>query len=139
MNAKQCPVIVFNLLLIQAMPRKAQRLRRKRSRSAPSVLQSPAKRPRRKQWSKEQMEAALKAAKCGSGVNRAAIDHGIPPTTLKDRLRGRTENSGMPRYLNTEEENKLVNFLMQCSSVGYGKIRRGVMKIPEKVAKEKTY
>ena len=74
------------------------------------------------------MEAALKVVKCGSSVNRAAIDHGILPITLKDRLRGRMENSGMPRYLNTEEENKLVNFLMQCSSVGYGKTRQDVMK-----------
>ena len=58
------------------------------------------------------MEAALKAVKCGIGINRAVIDHGIPPTTLMDRLRGRMESSGMPRYLNTEEENKLANFLM---------------------------
>ena len=85
------------------------------------------------------MEAALKAVKCGSGVNRAAIDHGIPPTTLKDRLSGdRQENFGRPRYLNTEEENKLANFLKECSSVGFGKTRQNVMKIAEKVVKEKT-
>ena len=84
------------------------------------------------------MEASLKAVKCGSGVNRAAIDHGIPPTTLKDRQRGRMENSEMHRYLNTEE-NKLANFLIQCYSVDYGKTRRDVMKIAEKVAMEKTY
>ena len=48
------------------------------------------------------------------------------------------ENSGMPRYLNTEE-NKLANFLIQCYSVDYGKTRRDVMKIAEKVAMEKTY
>ena len=67
---------------MQAMPCKAQHLRRKQSRSVPPVLQSPAKRARRKQWSKVQMEAALKAVKCGSGVNRAAIDHGIPPIKI---------------------------------------------------------
>ena len=72
------------------------------------------------------MEAALKAVKCGSGVNRAAINHGIPPTTLKDRLRGRQGNSGRPRCLNTEEESKLANLLKQCSSVGFGKSRRDI-------------
>ena len=105
------------------MPRNAQCLRQKCSRSAPPALQSPVKRPRRKQWSEEQMEAALKVVKCGSCVTRAAIDHDIPPMTLKDRLRGRMENSGKPRYLNTEDENQLANFLMQCSSVAYGKTR----------------
>ena len=86
------------------------------------------------------MEAALKAVKCGSGVNRAAIDHGMPPTTLKDKLSGeRQENSGRPRYLNTEEENQLANFLKECSSVGYGKTRQDAMKIAENVAKEKNY
>ena len=122
------------------MPCKTKRLnRRKRSISAPPVLQSPAKRARRKRWSNEQMEAAIKAAKSGSGVNRAAIDHGIPPTTLKDRLSGKVkqENSGRPRYLNKEEETKLSNFLKQCSSVGLGKTRQDVMKIAERVAKQK--
>ena len=86
------------------------------------------------------MEAALKAVKFGSSVNRAAIDHGIPPTTLKDRLSGeRQENSGRPRYLNIEEENKLANFLNECSSVGYGKTRQDAIKIAENVAKEKNY
>ena len=122
------------------MPRKAKHLKQKCSRSAPPVLQSPAKRARRKQWSKEQMEAALKAVKCGGSVNRAAIDHGILPTTLKDRLSGdRQENCGRPRYLSTEEENKLANFLKECSSVGFGKIRQDVMKIAENVSKEKNY
>ena len=42
------------------------------------------------QWTKEQMEAAIREIKSGSAVsiNRAVKDHGIPPTTLKDRLSG---------------------------------------------------
>ena len=52
--------------------------RRKRSRSAPAVLITPAaKRTKRKQWTEYQMEAAMGAVKSGkSGINRAAIDHG---------------------------------------------------------------
>ena len=108
-------------------------------KSAPPVLQSPVKRPRRKQWTTKQMEAVVKVVKSGSGVNRAAIDHGIPPTTLKDRLCGKVkqEASGRPRYLNKEEETKLSSFLKQCSSIGLGKARQDAMKIAESVAKEK--
>ena len=85
------------------------------------------------------MEAAIEAVKSGSGINRAAIDHGIPPTTLKDRLSGKVkqEASGRPRYLNKDEEAKLSNFLKQYSSIGLGKTRQDVMKIAESVAKEK--
>ena len=90
------------------MPHTAKHLKRKRSRSAPPVLQPPVKRARRKRRSKEQMEAALKVVKCGSVANRAAIDHGIPLTMLKDRPSGdRQENSGRPRYFNIEEINLL--------------------------------
>ena len=71
------------------------------------------------------MEAVLKAVKCDSNVNRTAIDHSIPPTTLKDRIsRDRQENS---------------NFSKEYSSVGFGKTRQDVMKIAENVAKEKNY
>ncbi len=42
--------------------------------------------PRRQMlWTNEQMELAMKAVKVGSFINQAALDHGIPPTTLKDR------------------------------------------------------
>ena len=44
---------------------------------------------KRKQWSNESMEAALKAVKDGMGVNKAAELHGVPKTTLKDRVSGR--------------------------------------------------
>ncbi len=36
-------------------------------------------------WTSEQMELAIKAVEVGSWINQAALDHGIPPTTLKDR------------------------------------------------------
>ena len=127
-------------MYIQAMPHKTKCLKgRKCNKSAPPVLQSPAKRPRRKQWTTEQMEAAIKAVKSESGVNRAAIDHDVPPTTLKDRLSGKVkqEASGRPRYLNKEEETKLSSFLKQCSSIGLGKTRQDEMKIAESVAKGK--
>ncbi len=34
-------------------------------------------------WTNEQMELAMKAVEEGSLINQAALDHGIPPTTVK--------------------------------------------------------
>ena len=34
------------------------------------------------------MSAALQAVMDGQGVNQAAVLHGVPPSTLKDRLSG---------------------------------------------------
>ena len=113
---------------------------RKRSKSAPAVLRSPRK-VKRKQWTNEQMEKAMKAVASGEcGVNRAALDYGVPRTTLKDRLSGRVEHGrkpGQAPYLNAVEEKELGEFLKSCASIGYGKTRKDVMHIAESVATEK--
>ena len=42
------------------------------------------------QWTNEQMENAMRAVVNGEmGMNRAALQYGVPPTTLKDRMSGR--------------------------------------------------
>ena len=113
------------------------RIGRKRSRSASAVMITPAaKRTKRKQWTEDQMEA-VKSWK--SGINRAAIDHGIPPTTLKDRLSGRVQNStpGPVRYLSNNEEKELGTFIKDCASIGYGTTRKEVMSIVESQAMHK--
>ena len=127
------------LFILQDMPRQTNRLKRKHSKSSPPVLESPVKRQRSKQWTKVQMGEAIKSAKSGRGINRAAIEHGTLPSTLKDRLssRVRGDMSGPPRYLNQEEETKLSGVLKECSSIGWGKTRQDVLKIAESVAKEK--
>ena len=112
------------------MPLRGQRKiltkrKRKRSKSAPPVLQSPLKRIKRKQWTNEQMEKALEKVKSGNtSVNQAAKDHGVPPTTLKNRVSGRVEhntNPGPSRCLNETEGKEFADFLMQTTSVGYGR------------------
>ena len=48
------------------------------------------------------MRGALKAVAEGMGVNRAAMEYGVPRTTLKDRVAGRVQhgcNSGRAPYL----------------------------------------
>lgn len=65
-------------------------------------------------------------------MNRAAIVFEVPRTTLKDRLSGRVKhgtNPGPIPYLTREEEAELASFLIECSSMGYGKTRREVIDI----------
>ena len=86
------------------------------------------------------MQAAIHAVKSGSGINRAAVDHGVSPSTLKDRISGRVIHGTKPgpaSYLNGDEEKDLAVFLKDCAAVGYGKTRRDVMNIAQSVAEEK--
>ena len=89
---------------------KRKKIGRKRSKSAPPVLirHSPVK--RRKQWTNIQMEKATEAIMSGGGINRPAMEHGVPRTTLKDCLSGRVDHGDKPgpaSYLNREEEREL--------------------------------
>ena len=64
----------------------------------------------------------MKAVETGSLINQAALDHGMPPTTLKDRLSGRVKHGDKPgpkQYLNSEGETELATFLKTFVSVGY--------------------
>ena len=88
----------YFLLLSVVMPslrggRRKQRLRgrqrRIRSKSAPAVLRSP-RRGKRKQWDEDAMLAALEAVRSGCSIKRAALEHGVPRTTLYDRHTGRS-------------------------------------------------
>ena len=68
---------------------------------------------KRKQWTDQQIRAALKAVQEGAGINRAAGDHGIPASTLKDRVSGRVKHGVKPGpkpYLCKEEEIELSSF-----------------------------
>ena len=61
------------------------------------------------------MLAALKAVE-GQSVNQVARDHGIPKTTLKDRVSGTVTyatNPGPTPYLSTVEEDKLCSGWIQ--------------------------
>ena len=64
-------------------PRK--RRRDKSTQRAPS----PPPKKRRKQWTDEAMVAAMEAVRNGAAIKRAAVDHGVPRSTLQDRIGGR--------------------------------------------------
>ena len=94
---------------------------------------------KRKQWTDSQILATLKAVESGTGVNKAACEHGVPATTLKDRVSCVAHGTKVgPRpYLSAEKETELRTFLKNSASVGYGKTRKDVLLIAESVAKEK--
>lgn len=65
---------------------------------------------------------AMKAASEGTGINRAALEYGVPKSTLKDRVAGRVQHgakSGKTPYLSPNEEKELVDYLVTCSKIGY--------------------
>ena len=74
-------------------------------------------------------------------VNKAALLHGVSPTTLKGRLSGRVAYGTKPgpvKYLNDEEECTLSDYLVNAAKTGYGKTRKQVKAIVKNVAKEKN-
>ena len=88
------------------------------------------------------MFGAMKAVQeCGSSIDRAAIEYGVPQTILRDRISGRVThgvNPGPKPYLNATEEVELSTFSQQCASIGYGKTRRDVLYIAQSTAEDKS-
>ena len=86
------------------------------------------------------MLAAMSAVKDGMLVKTAAEAHGVPVSTLRDRIKGRVVHGTKPGpkpYLSACEEKELSSFLKTCSDIGYGKTRRDVMCIAQSVAVDK--
>ena len=48
---------------------------------------------KRIQWSEESMTGAIKAVVKGSSISGAAREHGVPRTTLQDRVLGKVTHS----------------------------------------------
>ena len=60
-------------------------------------LEWPNLKKRRKLWSDEAMVNAMAAVQSGEmGVNKAALEYGVPKTTLKDRIAGRVVHGKKP-------------------------------------------
>ena len=87
------------------------------------------------------MKEAMKAVHEGKmSIDRAAVEYGMPPTTLKDRLSGRVRHDTKPGprpYLSPEEEEELALFVVNCSKMGYGKTRMQVLQMVEEMTVKK--
>ena len=89
--------------------------RRKRLNASDSGLNTSKK--KRKLSDEKAMIAAMEAVKSGEmGANRAALEHGVPKTTLKDRISGRVKRP--TSFLTNEEENELASFLTKACKMG---------------------
>ena len=115
--------------------RRSKRLGRPRTH-----LKSTKVKVKSKQWSEESMLAALTSVRDGTPVLTAATLHGVPRSTLHDRVTGKVKhgtNPGPKPYLNKTEETELSDFLVDVAKAGYGKSRKQIMSIAENVAKDK--
>ncbi len=80
-----------------------------------------------------------------SGANtlrRAALEYGVPRSTLSDRVTGKVcpgAVSGAPRYLDDDEEEELVEFLIGCAEVGYPKSVREVRAYVDSMLADKYH
>ena len=63
-------------------------------------------------------------------IRCAAEEYDVPRSTLGDRISGRVvpgSTSGPPKYLSIQEEEELVQFLIDCASIGYPRSRLEVI------------
>ena len=93
-----------------------------------------------RQWTNEQMEAAMKSFLDGRlSAIKAADLHGVTRTMLKDRLSGRVvhgTNPGLKPYLTADEEGKLCRHLC-VSNMGLRKTQHDVTCLVEMHVKNK--
>ena len=87
-----------------------------------------------------QFKKAVKQIEAGMSVHRAALEYGLPKSTLHDRASGKVGfdcSSGPQRYLSDKEETDLIAFLDTCSSLGYGCSRSDILAIVQQVVNKK--
>ena len=90
-----------------------------------------------KEWSEERMKLAMQAVlEKDVSIRTAAEIYRVPKSTLGDRISGRVlpgKTSGPARYLSQREEEELVTFLCRTSSIGYGRCRKEVISLVERI------
>ena len=123
------------------MPNKKKKgFRRRRPEVRTLVKKQSNRTVKRKLWGEQEMLAAIDAVvKGGLSRNQAADTHGVPRSTLKDRLSGRVVhgvNPGPRPYLTADEERELAAHLIQASDIGFGKTRRDVCCLVETYLKQ---
>ena len=94
-----------------------------------------------KLWTEEKIRLACDAVRVdGYTYRRAELEYGVPKSTIRDRISGRTlpgATSGPERYLTEEEEKELTHFIKECAKVGYAKTRKQIIAIVDQAVKDK--
>ena len=93
-----------------------------------------------KNWTESKLYKAFEAVQGGMSIRRASESYGVPRSTLQDRVSGRMQfgtKSGPPRYLDDEEEEELVQFILGCAAMGYAKSKQEIIAIVRNVVAAK--
>ena len=91
---------------------------------------------RYKEWNEQRMTLAMRSVMEGKSIRQSALECGIPKSTLGDRISGRVlpgKKSGPQPYLSAEEEDELAMFVTRCASIGYGKTRKDVLALVQRI------
>ena len=110
--------------------------KRKHSPLAPPCLQSPKK--RQLNWTNERMVKAMDAVKSGNVV--AAENYNVPRVALLDQISGESSMEvSLAHYpiFTKKKKLELAQFVVKVSESGYGKTRKQIKGIVEKVTGEK--
>ena len=70
----------------------------------------------------------------GTSIRKAAKEYDIPKSTIADQISGHVlmgTVSGPNRYLNAQQEEELVHFLLECASIEYVRSRQAVIGMVE--------
>ena len=90
-----------------------------------------------KGWKEDNMVRAVDSVlKKDTSIRKAAKEYDIPKSTIADRISGRVlmgAVSGPNRYLNAQQEEELVHFLIECASIGYPRSYQAVIGMVEHV------
>ena len=92
-------------------------------------------------WDETKMNLALHAVTNeGMAIRHAAMQFGVPKSTLGDKASGRVlpgKTSGPQAYLNSLEEKELVQFLLRSSDIGFAKSRKQVLALVRRILEKK--
>ena len=89
-------------------------------------------------WSEEDMKEAIMHVQQHHNISAAARLHGVPKTTLHDRLSGRSSSGakvGHPTTLTQEEEDEIAETCIVFAEWGFGLGRREVESVVQEFLK----
>ncbi|XP_072179879.1 uncharacterized protein [Diadema setosum] len=89
-------------------------------------------------YTEESLQEALKRVRLGELSQRqASVQYGIPRSTIFDKLSGRRPEEycklGRAPYLTPAEEDRLAQWAIQMSRIGYGRTREQIMKMAQTI------
>ncbi|KAL8568889.1 hypothetical protein ACOMHN_061465 [Nucella lapillus] len=94
--------------------------------------------PRRRNYREEDLQAAIQAVKKGKGLREAARLHGVPPSTITNRMKGRTPFHEVERTVITaREEDQLVAWIKECARRGFGRSMSQVQRAVQTILNER--